>query len=448
LLKENRCGFLESESHSPRKKIALRISAKHGSSSAINVKARKLNEDHSSLTVQKLEEAEHAIICFTQSQSFDTELKSLDQESDNKPGHERTRPQKSKTEIRKTSFLYRLDPFVGGGLLPVGGRLNYADIPAESKHPIILSRKSHVTTLIIRYMHEQLGHAGRGHVLAKLLERYWIVRANSVVRQLISSCVSCRRIKAMPQDQKMADLPEDQVTPALPFTYVGVDYFGPYITKEGRKESKRYGALFTCLISRAGHIEVAHSLEIDCFLNVLRRFIARHGPVHEIRSDNGTNFVGAKRELSQAVNKMDHEEITEKLRQQQIDWKFNPPAVSHMGGVWERQIRTARRILDTLLHEHGSRLDDDSLQTLMCEVEAMINSRPLTAISSDAKDPVPLSPNQILTMKTSIVIPPPGKFQCNDVYMRQCQRRVQYLCNLFWLRWKKEYLPMLQERPK
>ena len=146
--------------------------------------------------------------------------------------------------------------------------------------------------------------------------------------------------------------------------------------------------------------------------------------MHEIRSNNGTNFVGAKRELSQAVNKMDHEEITEKLRQQQIDWKFNPPAASHMGGVWERQIRTARRILDTLLHEHGSRLDDDSLQTLMCEVEAMINSRPLTAISSDAKDPVPLSPNQILTMTTSIVLPPPGKLQRNDVYMRRRWRRV------------------------
>jgi len=317
-----------------------RISAKYGSSSAINVKARKLNEDHSSLTVRELEEAEHAIIRFTQSQSFDTELKSLDQESDNKPGHERARPQKSKTEIRKTSSLYRLDPFVGGGLLRVGGRLNYADIPEESKHPIILPRKSHVTTLIIRYTHEQLGHAGRGHVLAKLLERYWIVRANSAVRQLISSCVSCRRIKATPQDQKMADLPEDRVTPAPPFTYVGVDYFGPYVTKEGRKERKTYGALFTCVVSRAVYTEVAHSLETDCFLNVLRRFIARHGPVREIRSDNGTNFVGAKRELRQAVNEMDHEEITEKLGQQQIDWKFNPPAASHMGGVWERQIRT------------------------------------------------------------------------------------------------------------
>ena len=119
-----------------------------------------------------------------------------------------------------------------------------------------------------------------------------------------------------------------------------------------------------------------------------------------------------------------------------------------MDGVWERQIRTARRILNTLLREHGSRLDDESLQILMCEVESIIKSRPLTVISSHVKDPYPLSPNQILTMKTSIVLPPPGKFQRNNVYMRRRWRRVQYLCNLFWSRWKWEYLPTLQERAK
>ena len=144
---------------------------------------------------------------------------------------------------------------------------------------------------------------------------------------------------------------------------------------------------------------------------------------------------------------MNHDQLTEKLHQQQIDLKFNPPAASHMGGVWERQIRTVRRIIATLLHEHTGRLDDKSLHTL-CEVEFIINSRPLTVISSDGKDPLPLSPSQIPTMKTSVVLPPPAQFQRNDVYMRRRWRRVQYLCNLFWSRWKKEYLPRLQQRPK
>lgn len=297
--------------------------------------------------------------------------------------------QKRKNEVTKTSSLYCLDPFVDGGLPRVGGRLNHADIPEESKHPIVLPRKSHVTTLIIRHTHKQLGHAGRGHVLAKRREQYWVIKVNSAVRQLISSCVICRRIKSTPQDQKLADLPDDLLTPTPPFTYIGVDYFGPYITKEGHKERKRYGALFTCLVSRAVHIEVAHSLDTDSFLHALRRFIAHRGQVRKIRSDNGTNFVGARQEVHEAIKEMDQKEITEKLRQQNIDWKFNPPAASHMGGVWERQIRTARRILDTLLREHGSRLDGESLQTLMCEIESIINSRLLTVISSDVKDPYP-----------------------------------------------------------
>ena len=215
------------------------IKKQHGSFSATKDKADKLNEDCSPLTVQELE-AEHAIIRLTQSQSFDNDLKSLYQASRNEPGHERTRPQKGKTEITKTSSLYRLDPFVDRGLLRVGGRLNYADIPEESKHPIILPRKSHVTTLIIRHTHEQLGHAGRGHVLARLREKYWIVGADSAVRQFISSCVTCHRTRAPPQDQKIADLPWDSLTPARPFTYVGVDLLGPYVTwpNKGAKKAK------------------------------------------------------------------------------------------------------------------------------------------------------------------------------------------------------------------
>lgn len=130
--------------------------------------------------------------------------------------------------------------------------------------------------------------------------------------------------------------------------------------------------------------------------------------MRKIRSDYGTSFVGVKRELREAVCEMNHEKITEKLCHQQIDWNFNHPAASHMGGVWERQIQTARRILDALLREYGSRLEEDSLQTLLCEVESIINSIPFSIISSDAQDPVSLSTNQILTIKTNIVLPTPG----------------------------------------
>ena len=113
-----------------------------------------------------------------------------------------------------------------------------------------------------------------------------------------------------------------------------------------------------------------------------------------------------------------------------IQWVLNPPAASHMGGIWERQIRTARKVLSSLSHEYGYKLDDDYFQTLMCDVESIINSRPLTTVSSDPNDVDPLTPNHILTMKSSIVLPPPGNFQWADVYQRKRWRRVQYLANI------------------
>ena len=221
---------------------------------------------------------------------------------------------------------------------------------------------------------------------------------------MIANCVTCRRNCAPVADQKMADLPKDRVTPAQPFTYTGADYFGPYMIREGRKELTRYGWLFTCLASRAVHIETANSLKTDSFIQALRRFIARHGPVREIRSDNGTNFVGAKAELQQAVEEMDNEQIRSRLHQEGTDWIFNPPSGSHMGGIWEQQIRTTCKVLTVLLHEHGSCLDDESFRTLLCEVEAIINTRPLTFASSDPDDLKPLSPSNLLTMKTSVIL--------------------------------------------
>ena len=145
---------------------------------------------------------------------------------------------------------------------------------------------------------------------------------------------------------------------------------------------------------------------------------------------------------------MEHDEIRVKLLKENIDWIFNPPAASHMGDVWERQIRTTRKVLSGLMEEYGHCLDEESFRTLMCEVEAIINSRPLTTVSGEPGDLEPLTPNHILTTKSTVIFPPPGKFQQNDVYTRRRWRRVQHLANLFWYRWKKEYLVVMQERSK
>ena len=275
---------------------------------------------------------------------------------------------------------------------------------------------------------------------------------SSIVGHHISKCVTCRKLRAAPQQQKMADLPSDRLEQVAPFTFSAVDYFGPFYIKEGRKELKRYGVLFTCMASRAIHLETASSLTTDSFLNAYRRFVCRRGPVQQLRSDQGTNFVGAKNELEAALREMNQDKIRRELLKSGCDWfswKMNAPHSSHMGGVWERQIRTVRSVLTGLLQNHASQLDDESLRTLMIEVEAIVNSRPIA--TDDLTDPDSLdvlTPNHLLTMKSSVILSPPGNFQRADVYSRKRWRRVQQLTDEFWQRWKKGYLQSLQVRQK
>ena len=232
---------------------------------------------------------------------------------------------------------------------------------------------------------------------------------------MVAKCVVCCKLRGHTQNQKMADLPPERVTPAPLFTYTGMDAFGPFFIKEGRKELKRWGLIFTCLSSRAIHLETLNSMTTDSFLNALRRFISRRGKVHELRCDQGTNFVGAKNELASAFKELDTTPLKEYLSSQDCDWidfNLNTPHASHMGGIWERQIRTTRSVLSSLLLDHGTQLDDEALQTLMTETESIVNSRPLTVENLlDPLAPELLTPNNLLTLKTQVMLPPPGKFE-------------------------------------
>ncbi|KAL4005475.1 hypothetical protein ACER0C_005188 [Sarotherodon galilaeus] len=230
-----------------------------------------------------------------------------------------------------------------------------------------------------------------------------------------------------------------------PFTRTGVDYFGPFEVKRGRSTVKRYGVIFTCLAIRAVHLEVAASLDTDSFINALRRFIARRGQVVELRSDNGTNFVGAEWELTKAIQEWNTCKIESTLTQKGIKWIFNTPAASHHGGVWERLIKSVRKILSATLKTQN--LDEESLQTFLCETEAILNSRPITTPSNDPNDLEALTPNHLLLLKARPSLPP-GLFQQEDIYACRRWRQVQYMADLFWKRWVREYLPQLQTRQK
>ena len=400
-------------------------------------------------TVSTLEIAEQKIIKWIQRSEFDNTIRILETSPAERSNRERKR-------LLRKSNLLQLDPFLDkNGILRVGGRLRRSSLNEDLKHPIIIPSKGQIPILITRHCHNLVYHAGRGITVNEIRRSgYWIMKCGVIVRKIISDCTLCHFLRGKVGQQKMADLPEERVSISPPFTYCGIDYFGPFVIKEKRKEVKRYGVLFTCLYCRAVHIEVANSLDTDSFIMALRRFISIRGNVREIRSDWGTNLVGAERELQSAVKEMDHRRIKDFLLYkgcdyQLIRWKRNPPSASNMGGVWERQIGTVRSILLSMFKAHGTSLHDEAFRTLIAEIAAIINSRPLTVDNLDRPDdPLPLCPANLLTMKSKVISAPPGNFEKSELYSKRYWRRVQHLSNEFWQRWQKEYLNNLQKRTK
>ena len=354
---------------------------------------------------------------------------------------------KNNSLIKTTSSISKLDPILDHeNVLRVGGRMKLGtDLTLEEKHPIIIPSKTHLSTLLVRHYHEKISHQGRGMTTARIrMAGYWIVGCSKEVSSTIHKCVVCRKLRFCTQHQKMSDLPPERLSQTPPFTYVGADCFGPFTVKDGRKETKRYGLIFTCLYSRAIHLEVLEDMTTDSFLNSLRNLIAIRGPIRQLRTDRGTNFIGAQREMTKMLENMDNS-VKKFYQENSCEFVTNVPHASHMGGVWERMIRTARNVLQKILKDHKSQLRTSSLRTMLYEAMAIVNSRPLGTVTDTE---MPLTPNLLLHMKSDVVLPPPGNIEDPDVYSRKQWIKVQALTNLFWKRWKKEYLITLQTRNK
>ena len=357
-----------------------------------------------------------------------------------------------KRTISKSSTILNLDPVMCDGLLRIGGRLKHASVEPEVRNPIILP-KCHVTKLMVSHHHAKVQHQGRhfteGAVRAAGL---WVVAGKRLIGSVIHHCVTCRKLRGKLEVQKMADLPPERLSSSPPFTYVGLDVFGPWNvvtrrTRGGAAHSKRWAILFTCMCTRAVHIELIESMDSPSCINALRRFFALRGPAKQLRSDRGTNFIGASAELGMRPDDPNQVSTLKHLHENGCAWEFNPPHASHMGGVWERMIGIARRILDSMLLERKQNdLTHEVLCTLMAEVCAIMNARPLVPVSSDPSSPVLLTPAMLLTQRPGVSAPA-GTFTEKDLF--KCQwRQVQALANEFWTRWRNEYLHTLQPRRK
>ncbi|XP_067950302.1 uncharacterized protein [Watersipora subatra] len=357
----------------------------------------------------------------------------------------------TQNQLPKRSNLLPLNPYIDTkGLLRVGGRTNKSTVLTEDeKHPIIIPRNCHLGKLMIRDIHEKAHHLGTAYTASATRQNgFWIIGGTKTTKEIIKNCTICRRLRGFTETQMMGDLPAERVENTPPFTNVGVDCFGPFQIKERRSELKRWGVLFTCLFSRAIHVEVVDDLSTDAFLNTLRCFMAIRGPVSLIFCDNGTNFVGAKNELERQLEIMSDKKTKDFMKQHQIEFKMTSPTASHQGGVWERQIRSIRSVLNEISLKYAGRMDTTMLRTALYEAMATVNSRPITAAGSEDPNSTVITPNHLLTQKASQVAPPPGDFSEEDIYSRARWRRVQSFANDFWNIWKTDYLSSITKRQK
>ncbi|XP_055614976.1 uncharacterized protein LOC129761285 [Toxorhynchites rutilus septentrionalis] len=333
------------------------------------------------------------------------------------------------------------------GVLRVGSRAADATVLAyDTKFPIILPRNHRITDLLLDFYHRKYGHANDETIVNEVRQKFHVSQLRVKVRLTRKLCMWCRVYKTMAAAPKMGPLPAIWLkTCVRPFTYVGVDIFGPYLVKVGRSVAKRWVCLFTCLTIRAIHLEMAASLSTDACKKAIRRFIARRGSPQEIYSDNGTNFVGASRELHEEIGRM-HTELGSTLTNAQTQWRFNPPAAPHMGGCWERMVRPVKSALGSV--PVVRKLDDESLATALAEAESMVNSRPLTFVPLESADHESLTPNHFLLLNSNGVREL-GKLPTDEgMALRNSWNMVQHTIDNFWRRWVVEYLPTIIRRTK
>ncbi|XP_036345077.1 uncharacterized protein LOC118754303 [Rhagoletis pomonella] len=350
--------------------------------------------------------------------------------------------------LPNSSSLRKLSPFLEDDeIVRLRSRLERAPIEDAAKKPVILPKTHKITQLIIDWYHRKYQHVHHDMVLNEIFQRFYIPSLRRTLRSVRLNCMSCKLRNANPHPTEMGPLPVGRLAPyTRPFTYLGIDFFGPVFVTIGRRTEKRYGVLFTCMTCHAIHIEVAHSLSMNSCVMVIRNFISRRGQPIEIFSDNGTNLVAAEKELRKAYAELNFDALQAKLTTAECKWTFIPPESPHMGGAWERLIRSVKNVMYHIVTP-DTKLTDEKLHNLLLEVESIVNGRPLTYLSLDAADQEALTPNHFL-LGSSSGSKPPSKFCSTDKYVKGSWRHSQYLADMFWKRWVAEVLPTLTRRSK
>ncbi|XP_036150809.1 uncharacterized protein LOC118648578 [Monomorium pharaonis] len=356
--------------------------------------------------------------------------------------------------LKSSSHLLSLSPFLDdNNLIRVGGRLRNSELSYDAKHPILLPKHHILTELIIKNTHIRNLHAGLQGTMAATRQLFWPLGIRSITRKIIKQCVICFKCNPSNSVAKMGNLPAPRVKPSRPFTTCGIDYAGPLTIRDGKRRNARhmksYVCIFVCFATKAIHIELVSDLTSDAFLAALRRFVSRRGKPSSIFSDNGTTFVGASRQLSEIYEFLRKQEVKDSIhnyaQDSKISWTFIPPNAPHFGGIWEAGVKSIKfhlyRIVGTVA------LTFEELQTTLCEIEAILNSRPLIPLSTDPNDLSFISPGHFLIGDTLNSLPCHSLENVNMNRLTRWQLTDQ-LRQHFWRRWSQDYLHQLQQRHK
>lgn len=387
-------------------------------------------------TVNELQTIETKLILATQKDAFAFEIDNLSK----------------KRALPNGNRLLNLDPFVDSeGILRVGGRIQKSSMSENEKHPIILPSKHNFTHMLIEHAHSKNLHGGTGLTLNWIRKRYWIINGRQRIKSVIFRCVNCFQYRKKLLNQKMGNLPEYRLQSALPFTFTGVDYAGYFEIKTSNRKNapftKAYIALFICLTTRAVHLELVSDLTTTQFLKAFKRFIGRRGIPSKMFSDNGSNFVGAEREIKESFQQaydQQTSEFNQFMLENQIEWKTIPARAPHFGG-WESAVKLTKHHLKRVLK--NVRLNFEDFNTFIIQVEAVVNSRPLWENPTSMDEIEALTPAHFLIFRPVNMLPEPNLNHLPLNRLNQYQF-LQRLLTDFWKTWSTEYLQNLQIRKK
>jgi len=368
-----------------------------------------------SLTAEELQNAENFWIKSVQQEEFAPEIQAL----------------RRNESLPKNSKLFNLFPFLDDdGIMRCNRRLDLSDLDYDEKFPILLPKGGHYVKLLVQEFHQRLFHASINRTISEIRTKYWIVHCRRSVRHIIHECLQCRRDRLSPMNVPPPPLPTVRVSSQNPkvFRNIGVDFTGPISIQNN---TKIYILLITCTRIRAVHLEVTKGIDLKSCVDALRKCFARRGIPDHIISDNAKTFIAAAKKLEEEFG---------------LKWSFISPASPWRGGFYERLMRSIKEPLKRAIHKKVVQFDD--LLVIVSQIEAVVNSRPLSVVNDEFSNEVIITPSHFLVGESLTKLPNYSSTVSETEDVIKIYRGRNDQLKEFWRLFKVNYLKNIRQTMK